>query len=486
MFKNDVLRPFGAPRNIHWGRKTVALAFATLLTGGATLLGATAPASADIPATPKAAVFEAPACAGTTDFDPAQSGATVNNLQSVFGKRLDAFNEGRVIPLYDSYGGTNASEPDNDGFIQYAYPPLCGTRYVASADDGSASNGAVSEWMYCTDRSFHACGGVGTDGGILDDDNLPVDPMQELPVNPKLTADQERLISYLVQQGHSYAGVGDQSWGGATEARSDAGTNERTALQTLVWCISDAPKPAEQAAVPQNGFTQTCNAVMPQAEQARLLALIPAVAEVHLDFSQAQTTFTVGEVARVSLTTNVYNQPIEFASNTAGSIVACQGSNVQVTGTTITVPGTDSAVDTTVELCYTATEPGSVELSVEAQPASTSHVSWNQSSNAGATIPCQVFAAYNEARFESVSDRAAATFIAAVIPTTTPATPALETPAVTTPATTPAGSNATTPATASGAMLASTGVETNVGLWVAAAALLGGLMLLLVRRRSEA
>lgn len=214
----------------HPMRRAVAL-FAAVTTLFATFaLSAPLAAVADVPTPAVSTPFQAPLCAGDTDSDPAdQQGVIVPDATLVFGQRLAAYNAGRIVPLYDAFGGTVLI--DSAGTVRpnaASYPPLCGTRYVESAGT------AVSEWMFCTDRDAQPCGDTDAAGNLVDGTGTVLNPMTSLAGNPKLDAAQEKLIAYLIQHGHSYAGVGDQLWGGVIEARADGTTDTRNALQTLV------------------------------------------------------------------------------------------------------------------------------------------------------------------------------------------------------------------------------------------------------------
>lgn len=374
----------------------VVLMFATLVVS--------IPAHADEPDPPVAAPFAAPTCAGTTDFDPMDNaGYAVTDLTQVFGARLTSYNTGHIVPLYDAFGGSILLESDGTNTGETTYPPLCGTRYVESV------GGPVSEWMFCTDRLAQTCGDTDAAGNLVDRDGNPISPMTGLAVNPKLTPEAEKLIAYLVQHGHSYAGVGNQSWGGVTEARSDLGTNERAALQTLVWCISDPPTTA-------NDFETTCENNMDAAEQDRLLALIPETPELVLELAPAGANLDVGETAELTVTTNVFNQPIRLTTGgTAGADWAVCSGDATLTGTTLTVTGTDPSASKAVVLCATATSVGDATIAMSVTPASTEHIGWSQS--VGATPTCQVYATFHEVNAADVSANTGLTFLAASPPT---------------------------------------------------------------------
>lgn len=365
--------------------------------------------AADVPDPPVAAEFQAAQCAGSTEFNPTvNSGSIIPDATLVFGERLTSYNAGRIVPLYDAYGGTALIEPDGSVNTSNAgYPPICGVRYE------SVAGGPVSEWMFCTDRESQACGDTNEFGQIVDHDGNPLNPMDALPANPRLapTPDKERLIAYLIQHGHSYSGVGDQSWGGVTEARSDLSTNERLALQTLVWCISDPDLGGS------TDFAATCEATLPASEQTRLMTLIPNDPELTLTMSPAATQLHLGETARFYITTNIFNQPITLALGGTASATweVCEG-DATINGPLLTITGTDPSSPSTVTICATSSTVGSALISAEATPASLTHIGWSQSRGNSSVPPCQVFATFHTVQRLVLTGNASAEFITGVTP----------------------------------------------------------------------
>lgn len=423
---------------------TLAMAFSLFASAGAAI--------ADEPDPPVLVPFNAPACAGETLFDPTQNtGFAVLDLTEVFGDRLTSYNEGHIVPLYDAFGGSVLLTDEGVVTEETAYPPLCGTRYVAS--EGTA----VSEWMFCTDRLAQTCGDTDAEGRLIDQDGNPINPMTGLDVNPKLTPDQEKLIAFLIQNGHSYQGVGDQRWGDVTEARSDLGSYERAALQTLVWCISDP-------ATGDSDFATTCENNMGAEEQERLLMMIPDVPELTVALTSSDESIDVDEVAEFTLTTNVFNQPIQIATaGGAGAVLSVCGGDATLDGATLTVNSSDPNVLTDIALCATATTAGTMTLTANATPPSTSHIGWSQSANETLAQPCQVYATFHETQAVAVDARAEIVFATAPAPTPSPSP---DTPEPTsTPTSTPTVSP-TTPAQ-NDASLAATGGSVNLApLWV--------------------
>ena len=374
-----------------WGVVTTALLATAIL-----IFPAPGPenARADVPNPPATLPFTAPLCAGTTDWDPTtNTGYEVVDLTEVFGERLTNYNAGHIVPLYDSVGGSALLADDGTNTGDAAYPPICGTRYVAELGT------AVSEWMYCTDLEALSCGDTDAQGRLVNVHGEILAPMTPLDRNPKLSVEQEKLIAYLIQHGHSYAGVGSQFWGGATEARSDLGSNERMALQTLVWCVSD---PVSTNA----DFIATCAANMDATEQARLLSMIPTVAALDIQIQGPGATLMLGETAHFTISTNIFNQPIQvvFGGTANAQWSVCSG-NAVLTGSVLTVSGTDPEAAQQVVLCATATAIGTATLEASATPPAMQHIGWHQSVNPLLSEPCQVYAAFHTV--EQVTVRAA-------------------------------------------------------------------------------
>jgi len=373
---------------------------------GLVAVGATAvPALADAPEIP-VAEFSAPTCVGETSHpDPTNAPGPVSDLTRVFGQRLDDYNNGQVVVLYDTFGANSL-----DG-----YPAVCGTRYVEGV-------GAVSEWMFCTDIWSHVCSGVNEHGDLLDYDGTPIAGLVPLSGNPKLSADQEKLIAWLIQNGHSYSGTGYYDY--ATRAVQDGNSMERASLQVLVWCISDPVDPATTNPT-ELDRQATCTENMSPAEQEYLLAQIPDDPTIVLALSNGETDLAVGETASFELETNLYDQPISVAvGGVAGELVVSSGPAVYDPDTqTLTVSGADPAVSTVVGLAFTADTVGTVSLELTAEPASRDHLAWDQSPaiTASDERPCQVFATFRKAEQVRVVDAASATFGTAIAPEPTPA-----------------------------------------------------------------
>ncbi|MFJ2353511.1 hypothetical protein, partial [Glutamicibacter sp. NPDC087673] len=338
--------------------------------------------------------FMAPRCEGSTLGNPETTGPDAYpNLLLVSGERLENYRDGHVVPLYDSYGYADGS-----------YPPLCGVRYDAAADS------PISEWMFCTDIGSKVCGDV-LPGGQLGEVDVSVNPMEELAGNPRLDADQERLVSWLIHHESAYQGVGSYAWGGTTVASATRGTGERTALQTLIWCISDWPEASEADRL------TTCEASMNQQEQQRILSLIPVAEEYLLELNPENSTVQVDDAAVLQLTTNIYGQPISLSTSSNAAIDLCEAMDgVVLAGTQLTLDAPASGDSAAIDLCVVASEATELSLNASVKPAQTVNIVWNQSQNNGEVV-CQVFAGFRDASAGQISAAANITVKATVEPT---------------------------------------------------------------------
>jgi len=466
---------FRSPRLIS---RALTLVVALALTA---LVGlAPAPALAAAPPAP-VGEFNAPQCAGDTMYSPTDDPGSVPDLTRVFGERLTDYNAGKTVVLYDSWGG---NEDD-------AYPPVCGTRYVAG-------KGAVSEWLYCTDLWSHVCSGVNAEGQLLNFDGEPIPGLDLKQNNPKLTAEQERIIAWLIQNGHPFTGHGYYDAGGVQTARSDLGTYERNALQILVWCVSDPVDPNEEGFNEPNRAA-TCEDSLPQSEQDRILALTPAEATLQVSMVDGVTSAPVGQTVALSLSTNLYEQPIALAfSGGAQNVTVTSGNATYDAGAgTVTVTAPAAGDEAEVRLQFTSSQPGSVTATATGYPATTEHIAWHQSPGLSADgKACQVYAVFNEDDQKILKGEAVVAFTAAVTTSPAPSTTASTMAPTTTPAestpvssavpTTPVGSSVETSAPSLGSSSASTPVASTTptnalaatGAAPAVAVSVGGILLL--------
>lgn len=382
----------------------VAGVFAAAVLSGAGMLAGGLPASAGAvsaaPSPPVGVAFDAPPCAGTTVSDPSSSGSALGNDLQVLGARLASYNAGNVVPLYDSYGGA----------LLDAYPPLCGVRYVAGV-------GPVSEWMYCTDLDALTCGGTDASGNLVDTSSpaTPLNPLTDLTGNPRLTANQNAVIGYLIHNGHPYAGVGNQSWNGVTEAANNSTTDGRNALQSLIWCVSDTPSTGSDLAA-------TCAAIMDATEQARIAALTETPSS--LTVTPSASSLAVGGTASLTVTTNVFTKPVTVAVTPPVALSVC-GGPATLAGSALTVHGTDPTTPVAVTLCFASNAAASYTVSTEIEPVTTAdYLVWHQSQRNALAEPCQVFSTFDEDKSRGVAASTVIAFTAAPDETTSTTTSA--------------------------------------------------------------
>ncbi|WP_182349354.1 hypothetical protein [Tomitella gaofuii] len=363
------------------------------------LVGAAGAAGAGIATAAPGDSFTAPLCEGT-DFTPLPEQITLT------GERLENYNNGYVVPLY-------GNKPDDPLTVQYA--PLCGVRNV----DGTP----IAEWMYCTDAAKSTCGGVAPEGWRdpstrtdptdpssgelveegtpLNDWGSPVGPNEPQTGNPKLSGDQEKLIAYLLQHPIAWEG------GATTDNTSMA---NRNALQDAVWCISDYDTA---------GNTAVCDQYLSEEKQAEILAGLPDDAAAVLELERAVPApgdeIGVGETARFTLTTNIYDTPLTLNLPDGATVEVCEGA-ATIAGDAITVEGAGDA-STSVTLCVTSDAEMTADLTVGATLPSVKNIQWNQATPisdppAGweGRWDCQVFATFDTQK-PTLRDDASVTFV---------------------------------------------------------------------------
>ena len=326
------------------------------------------PTHGDTPPSPEADPFIAPACEGSAPDEASRV---------VTGAQLENYNAGGIAVLYGSQGMRNEDT---------ARAPGCGVRYV------EAAGGPVSEWMYCTDMSKAACLNVKPDGSLESVEGpQPVDPMEWLDGNDKLTKDQSKVIAYILQNDLSVTPPPDAD----VTTASNRDRHERYARQLMVWCISDYDRFGVGG---DNNLW--CNENIGPERQAEILASIPEIPQIDLSISGGQTNIPVGATARLVVSTNVFKQPIEFHVEGA-EVKICSG-DATITDRQLLVQGTNPDVSKQVHLCIKRTTPGDVTLSLSATPQASKYLSWAQANHSSDTTSCQVFAAFERSRATKV------------------------------------------------------------------------------------
>ncbi len=331
-------------------------------------------------------------CPGTTQDDPTSASGALPDLTAVSGARLTKYNAGKTVPLYDSYG-------DNDA----PYPPLCSVH--------SEGGVPVSEWMFCTDAEAHACGETNARGDLVAD-GVVVGDLEAKSANPKLTPDQERVIAFLIQHGHTFTpGPGAWAAGGTSRAASDQGTNERVALQELVWCVSD-----QSVGQDYPDFAAMCNENLPEAERSRILATVPQAPV--LDVKASDSSVPAGSAAEFAVETNLFNVPIHVHV-TGGSVALCPGNSGVTLSRTgeLVVEEKAPAPSRKTLVCVRRSDAGTVDLSVAASPASPDAIAWDQSAYPTDGEACQHYATFRKTDALHVSAVATAQFMGATVRT---------------------------------------------------------------------
>ena len=451
-------------------RRWLTAGAASVMLGAMTLVlpvvvpGLGASALADVPSVPATEPFTAPRCAGTTNTDPSTVMVGENNLTDVWGQRLVEYNAGNPVVLYDGSGGNGE-------------PTTCVLTYVEGV-------GPVADWSFCTDAYSAPCTTTGEDGSLVGNGLRP------LPGNPRITADQERIIGYLVKNGWEVRqGIVPNN----TQAHANLGSNHRVELQYLIWCISD----------PTYDPTY-CSVNMTAADQQTILNRVPVEGDLSLNLAGPGVAALPGASVTVELSTNVFDQPIELGV-TGGEVVVCGDTSLAtLSGGTLVVHGADSAVSVDVELCVTRATVGTVNLDLSVTAALPQNISWMQVDTDELVDgkPCQVFSLFDSERAVALVDSAKISFDAPVTESPTTEAPTTEAPTTEAPttststATTSTATSATAVSTTAGSStapsasagksdtLANTGANLTPLVSAAAAVALGGL-LLMVRRRRE-
>ncbi|WP_137724659.1 hypothetical protein [Prescottella subtropica] len=373
-------------------RGGIAALGALALVGGASVGVAAADPAApalpkiEIPGITTAASFTAPTCEAT-DWNPTDQQLTLT------GSRLESYNAGNVVPMYGNW-------PETAYTVE---PPVCGVRQV----DGQP----VAEWMYCTDAIRSTCSNLDGDGNVLNSTTgTPAGPMLPQETNKRLTDDQVKIVSYLLQHGIDWD-ANYPTYGGRSTRTDNSSQPNRQALQMAVWCVTDG----RNYGSPEDAVN--CDTYLSTAKKDEILALAPA-AESVLDLVRTEPTpgdeLPVGETAKFTLTTNLVDQPLALTVPAGATVEVCEGDAV-IDGDTLTIAKT--AGDTaTVVLCVTSEQEGTVDLSVAGAPSGDKSISWNQSDadtlhdyETEGYLDCQVFATFDKKK--QLTSAAAVTFV---------------------------------------------------------------------------
>jgi len=387
--RHDDLRP-QTTRGRHGWAVLVAVALV-----GLTGVVSGEPAVADVPPVPIAAPFDAPLCENTTG-DPSvdADGGPVTNLRSVFGQRLVDYNAGQPVILYNNSG--RSGWPAGG---QYTDNPVCVVRYV---DDAA---GPVSSWTYCTYDRASSCSWTNA-AGQLERNGVVRSGLVLTNPDVRLTADQQKLQAYIIQTDLPVV-AGPNGNGGTVPVdtlANNASQSSRVLRQNLVHCI-DNPTRASALVFCANNMSPTT--------QARILELIGPDAADQLAANGPAASVQPGDDGSIEVTTTLAGMPLTLTA-TGGTVTLC-GGPATLTGSTLVVDAS-AAVPAVITLCATRPTPGSVSVTVTAQPPVIDNVGFSQS-NPASTL-CQIFSTYQLELRQTVTASAAAAFAVPAMGTT--------------------------------------------------------------------
>ncbi|WP_433675880.1 VaFE repeat-containing surface-anchored protein [Microbacterium gorillae] len=332
-------------------------------------------ANAAVPPTPVTAPFDAPLCENTTG-NPAvdADGGPVTNLLSVFGERLNAYNAGNPVILYNNNGASGWTASG----LQYTANPVCMVRYVAEV------GGPVSSWSYCTFDRASACSWTNA-AGQLERQGSVRPSLTYMAPDTRLTADQHKLQAYIIQNDLPVA-AGPNGSGGIvpadTVANNDTPTS-RALRQDLVHCIDNPDR-----------SVAFCDSNMSPATQARILQIINATPAQQLSSNAPSTVITPGATGEITVTTTLVNTALTLTVS-GGAVTVC-GGPATLSGSTLVVDA-DATLPAQVTLCATRPDAGTVDVSISGVPPVVENVGYAKSGPTSDTL-CQIFSTFEEER----------------------------------------------------------------------------------------
>ena len=365
---------------------------AALLVTGAVVAPAAAgtAAHAEVPGTPVAAPFDAPLCENTIG-NPAvdADGGPVTNLLSVFGQRLTDYNDGKPVILYNNSGRSGWTSSGS----QYSANPLCATRYVEEV------GGPVSSWMYCTYDRASTCGWTNANGE-LERQGTVLPGLQYLDPDNRLTADEQKLQSYIIQ--NDIPVIAGPNGSGGTLA-SDTVANDdtpqsRSLRQNLVHCIDNPGRSSGLVFCENNMSAET---------QARILELIGSDPAAMLSATGPSTTVAPGAEGEVVVSTTLGGIPLDMTV-TGGTATVCGGPATLTGG--VLVVDEDAELPADITLCVTRADAGDVSVSVSGTPPVIENIGFFQSKRYEGDTLCQIFSAVEAERQTTLDARTTVTF----------------------------------------------------------------------------
>ncbi|WP_460802050.1 hypothetical protein [Microbacterium sp. GXF6406] len=351
-------------------RRAGAVLAAFALAASALVAGIiTAPAAEAAAPVEPATAFSAELCAGETNNAP--SAAAVN----ISGPRLEAYNSGEIVPMYNSQGT----------MIADAAPPLCAVYY------DSTTGSPVSTWMFCSNFELHTCGGTNGNNELVqqltaDESPTGVAGPVVIPFPTDIEPDhlderQKNAIKALTSEGH----VINHPFLGEKLIRADGTTADRASLQEMVWCVSEP-----------NDYH--CYAPFLTEEDIDALAArgVELTAQVAVNTDLA--TVPAGSTIRWDVTTNAIDVPMSVIADSEVTVCEDSADAATVVDGLLTVSGTVGE-STTVSLCSTASDEGTYNFEINRDGVGARFV---QSQNDGILDrDCQVFGLYEAEGFSA-------------------------------------------------------------------------------------
>lgn len=373
-------------------KRVARLLAAAMLITGAIVAPVTVGTSAQAagPETPVAAPFDAPLCENTTG-NPAvdADGGPVTNLLSVFGQRLADYNDGKPVILYNNSGRSGWTSSGS----QYSANPLCATRYVEEA------GGPVSSWMYCTYDRASTCGWT-NENGELERQGTVLPGLEYLDPDNRLTEDQQKLQSYIIQ--NDMPVIAGPNGSGGTVAADTVANNDtpqsRSLRQNLVHCIDNPERTSALVFCENNMSAET---------QARILELIGSDTAAMLSATGPSATVAPGAEGEVVVSTTLAGIPLDVTV-TGGTATVCDGPATLTGGVLVVDEDADLPADIT--LCVTRADAGDVSVAVSGTPPVIENLGFFQSKRFEGDTLCQIFSAVEAERQTTLDAGATVTF----------------------------------------------------------------------------
>ncbi|MHA3723458.1 hypothetical protein ACXR2T_06225 [Leucobacter sp. HY1910] len=318
-------------------------------------------------------------------------GAGGENLTQLFGNRITDLEAGHVVPLYANQGD-NANTP-----------AACALRLVTDATSGERT--AVAEWIYCTDQTNPACVSTDEDGRLNEAGTFPGAQEELEDGNPRLSPEQQQVISYLIQNDFDLPLVPAEyaAWVESTISSpqgdgyrsSNDNSTDRQVRQLLVWCVSDYAG-GNYTADPGNsrrhiqGWCKSLGLEEGGSGFNAILDIMNATPDVAVSLTDPATgDVQPGGTASFSITTATPGVPVSLVAS-SGTLEIVSPATATLNAGVLTYPeGEDTAV-----VRVTGADAGELTLSASSTVPRTGNVMWSQSPQEIVSQDkfCQVFA----------------------------------------------------------------------------------------------